>query len=402
MACTRDTNYQNPNGIQPNTVVKRVKYIGGYPSFKPIINNLSINTSTTGIYTVVYINGSNFLPPSYGTTFVNFGSYKNLPVTFYSSFNISFIIPLQALPGFYNISVVNVYNSNFSPAINQSYHGNLNYSNSIEYKLTTFSYTLSGSYTINSNENYNTIITFIGNGTFNVINNYSNTSINYIMVGGGGGGGGAAYAGGGAGGGGQVLMGTFNSSLNNYNIVIGKGGSGGIGSSEPTDGIAGGITSFIGNNFDIIANGGQPGYRVSNPSVTNGYLNGGNSGAGGLGGLGAGNSFAGNNPGQNGTNGGGGGGGQYGNGNGGNGGSNNINLNYGGGGGGGAGVPELTINKPDGGMGVGGGGNGGDYNNPNNPTKNGHENTGGGGGGGYNLNNGGNGGSGVLILSFNN
>lgn len=105
------------------------KYNGFYPSFNPIINSLSNYTCFAGIYSIVYINGTNFLP----STFVNFGTFENLPITFYSSFNISFVVPFNANAGNYNIVVVNIYNGNFSPSINISYPGNLNYSNSISY-----------------------------------------------------------------------------------------------------------------------------------------------------------------------------------------------------------------------------------------------------------------------------
>jgi len=144
--CTRDSTYQNPNATQPitnRTIIN--KNITGtncrlsksfYPSFSPTISTLSVNSSVYGNYSLVYILGSNFLPPSYGTTYVNFGNFKQLPITFYSPFNISFVVPLNAPPGIYNVIVVNLYNSNFSPAVNQSYPGNQNYSNTITYTIT--------------------------------------------------------------------------------------------------------------------------------------------------------------------------------------------------------------------------------------------------------------------------
>jgi hypothetical protein len=109
---------------------------GFYPSFTPVINSLSVTNSVVGVYSLVQINGSNFLPPCNGTTYVNFGSFKQLPITFYSSFNIAFVVPLNAPIGSYNVQVVNVYNDNFSPPVNQSYAGIQNYSNSITYTLT--------------------------------------------------------------------------------------------------------------------------------------------------------------------------------------------------------------------------------------------------------------------------
>jgi len=138
MACARDINYQNSEGTQPVTTLINscLKYKSFLPSFKPVINNLSITTSATGIYSIVYINGSNFLPPSNGTTYVNFGTFKQLPITFYSSFNISFVVPLSATQGDYNVVVVNVYNGNLSPPVNQTFPGKLNYSNSVAYTIT--------------------------------------------------------------------------------------------------------------------------------------------------------------------------------------------------------------------------------------------------------------------------
>jgi hypothetical protein len=107
---------------------------GFYPSFTPELSSLSVTTSNSGVYSLVYINGSNFLPN--GTTFVQFGSLGYLPVTYYSSFNLSFVVPLNATSGIYPVKVVNLYNGNFSPQINQSYSGNLNFSKAINYNIT--------------------------------------------------------------------------------------------------------------------------------------------------------------------------------------------------------------------------------------------------------------------------
>jgi uncharacterized protein (TIGR03437 family) len=118
-----------------NTQVSRCrKYKGFYPSFTPGISYMSITNSVAGEYSYVAINGTNFLPN--GTTYVNFGGYKNIPVTYGSSFNIAFVVPSKALSGSYNVVVVNNYTDNFSPAVNQSYQGTLNYSNPIVYTLT--------------------------------------------------------------------------------------------------------------------------------------------------------------------------------------------------------------------------------------------------------------------------
>jgi hypothetical protein len=124
------------NITQPNTSINRCRKSVGYPNFTPIIYGASVTTSVSGVYTLVYITGENFISPVNETTYVNFGSFLNLPITFYSSFNISFVVPLNALAGSYNVVVVNVYNGNFSNAVNTSYPGNPNYSNSITYTIT--------------------------------------------------------------------------------------------------------------------------------------------------------------------------------------------------------------------------------------------------------------------------
>ena len=116
------------------TTRKCRRYIGFYPSFTPILNSLSVTSSAEKAYSLVKITGSNFLPN--GTTFIKFGGWGYYPVTFYSSFNLSFVVPQSAPPGNYNVQVVNLYNGNFSPSINESYAGNLNFSNSITYTIT--------------------------------------------------------------------------------------------------------------------------------------------------------------------------------------------------------------------------------------------------------------------------
>jgi IPT/TIG domain len=138
MSCARDINYQSANGTIPNTIVatRCRKYKPFLPSFAPTISSLSTTTSVYNQHAVIRINGSNFLPPAYGTTYVNFGNFTQLPIVFYSAFNISFVVPLRALAGNYNVQVVNIYNGNLSPSVNQSYAGIANYSNSITYTIT--------------------------------------------------------------------------------------------------------------------------------------------------------------------------------------------------------------------------------------------------------------------------
>ena len=123
------------NSNMINTIKKKCKLAKGFlPSFTPAIYNLTVDTSPAGVYSFVGITGSNFLPN--GITTVNFGPYKNIPVTYSSSFNISFVVPTYLPAGNYNVIVINTYNSNYSPNINNFYNQNTNYSNSMIYTLT--------------------------------------------------------------------------------------------------------------------------------------------------------------------------------------------------------------------------------------------------------------------------
>ena len=162
MACAKNpaiTNYNyqtNNRNIKPqynnNLIQYDVNYIeskcrtikSAYPSFTPQIFNLSETSSLQGQYKVIKINGLNFLPSVYGTTYVNFENkfgytnFKQLPIIFYNTSQISFVVPLNIVAGHYTVTVVNVYNSNFSPAINQTYSGNLNYSKKEDYYIISY------------------------------------------------------------------------------------------------------------------------------------------------------------------------------------------------------------------------------------------------------------------------
>jgi hypothetical protein len=120
--------------VRPQTSRKCRQFKGFYPSFTPILSDLSITSSAQNTYSNVYVYGSNFLPNR--ITFIKFGNLGYYPVIYYSSSELSFIVPENASPGNYNVQVVNLYNSNFSPPVNQSYPGNLNFSNSITYTIT--------------------------------------------------------------------------------------------------------------------------------------------------------------------------------------------------------------------------------------------------------------------------
>ena len=393
--------YQNVNGYavpssipyDRNTPNGLRKYKGGYPPFAPTIDSLSVTSSGAGTYSLVYIYGANFLPPCYGNTYVNFGPFKQLPITFYSTSSISFVVPLNAQAGIYKVVVVNIYNSNFSPAVNQTYSGNPNFSNPLAYQI--FGYIINnGEYTITSNSKYNTIITFTANSS---ITFYQNYTINYIVVGGGGGGGGSSRdstVAAGGGGGGQVLYNTmvFNTTIfnNTHNIIVGKGGNGGLGTiiypnapDIPGQNGSNGNPSqiFLVSNLIVSANGGQGGLGSNNTS--------GNGGASGFGTDGGVDITATTAPF-------GGGGGLGVNGSGGNGSLNIYTPIYGTAFGAGGGGGSLSYTGGNGGNTNAGNGGG---TNSSLPTS-GKPNTGCGGGGGGSVA-GGNGGSGIIIFYFN-
>ena len=122
----------NPYTMNPSSINCRKGFL---PSFTPVLSGLSVTSSVNKTYSLVYVYGSNFLPG--GTTFIKFGDFGYLPATYYSSFTLSFQVPLQVFVGNYDVRVVNLYNGNFSTPVNQSYPGNLNYStNSITYSVT--------------------------------------------------------------------------------------------------------------------------------------------------------------------------------------------------------------------------------------------------------------------------
>jgi hypothetical protein len=122
------------NSVRPKTTRNCRKFKSSYPSFTPILSDLSITSSQLGGYSLVYVNGYNFLPN--GTTFIKFGNYGYLPAIYYSSCNLSFVAPSNAAVGNYQVQVANRYDNNFSPRINQSYPGDINLSNSITYTIT--------------------------------------------------------------------------------------------------------------------------------------------------------------------------------------------------------------------------------------------------------------------------
>ena len=123
---TITTNPLSSQGKYINTIVSKCRKKKGFlPDLNPQIYGLSMYTSTSGVYTIVNIVGNNFFP--YGTTMVDFGSYRNISVNFYSSLNISFVIPIIAPPGVYIIKATSNTNQNFNPF--------LLYSNPVTYTL---------------------------------------------------------------------------------------------------------------------------------------------------------------------------------------------------------------------------------------------------------------------------
>lgn len=89
------------------------KYRLSYPSITPVIYSLSTTSSNQGIYTEVFLSGLNFYP--FGKTVLNFGSYKNIPISYLSSFNISFVVPIDASAGNYDVQVANISSTQVTP-----------------------------------------------------------------------------------------------------------------------------------------------------------------------------------------------------------------------------------------------------------------------------------------------
>jgi len=244
--------------------------------------------------------------------------------------------------------------------------------------------------------NDNTIHYFLTDGDFICA---GEGTVDYLLVAGGGGGG---YQGGGGGGGGGVLEDTEHPvTAKTYEVVIGAGGA--YGSNYATKGHNGDNSTFDGftalggggggsRDTELGADGGCGGGGCTEgsgqPHTGGTGSQGGDGGTGGTVSPWAGAGGGGASP-ANGGNGGA---------NGGNGGAgytssiSGSSENYAGGGGGGK---VLSAGSP--GTGVDGGGNGGETTANGSP---GTANTGGGGGGGGDNRHGGNGGSGIVIISY--
>lgn len=102
------------------------RYKGFFPDIIPRIVLLTPNTSVFGQYKEVQISGLNFNRSGpLGFSTVTFGNIKNIPISFYSSLNITFVVPVIGVaPGTYEVQVVN----NMFPTSK--------YSNKVTYTLT--------------------------------------------------------------------------------------------------------------------------------------------------------------------------------------------------------------------------------------------------------------------------
>jgi hypothetical protein len=79
------------------------------PDFTPLIYLLSTNQSAFNTYTVVNVQGYNFFP---GNTVIFFGE-TILPVSYYGSTGLSFVVPMLTPRGTYEVRAANV--TNFYP-----------------------------------------------------------------------------------------------------------------------------------------------------------------------------------------------------------------------------------------------------------------------------------------------
>ena len=98
----------------PNAGLRKIcrQQKGFRPSIIPLVFNLSTDMSKTGEYQVVNITGENF---RYNNTQVKFGNISNIVITYNSSFNISFTVPVNLLPGTYDVYVTTINNINVIP-----------------------------------------------------------------------------------------------------------------------------------------------------------------------------------------------------------------------------------------------------------------------------------------------
>lgn len=145
------------------------KYKGFLPNITPALLSLSSSVSAPGVYALVYLSGQNFTPYNISVTF---GSIQQIPIIYYSSFSISFVVPLNVSEGNYSVQVVENNANNLFPG--------LLYSNTLQYTIQN--YTIQGNYSVSDNETFNTILGFSNNttivfyNTFNGVWNISGTA----------------------------------------------------------------------------------------------------------------------------------------------------------------------------------------------------------------------------------
>lgn len=121
------------SSVRPKSSRVCRKYNGSYPSFDPLLFNLSSYNCNQGEYALIYVTGANFFPN--GTTYIEFGTYGKIPALYYSSYSLSFVVPINVAKGNYEVRIVNIYNGNFSLPVNTSWPGNLNYSTPIYFTI---------------------------------------------------------------------------------------------------------------------------------------------------------------------------------------------------------------------------------------------------------------------------
>jgi hypothetical protein len=112
--------YNNLSNTSSTSNSSCKQYSNTIPNFSPVITSLTPDNSRAGVYTQVYVLGNNFsLGSRIGYSIVYFGN-AIIPVTFYGSNSISFIVPTNAGPGDYTVQVINVFypNSSYSNIVN--------------------------------------------------------------------------------------------------------------------------------------------------------------------------------------------------------------------------------------------------------------------------------------------
>lgn len=92
-----------------------------YPSLQPHLESLSVSSCPKKTYCRVHVFGALFFPASSSVTntvvaWINAASQEvqYLPVTFYSSSELSFLVPLNAAPNMYTVRVANLIDNPFN------------------------------------------------------------------------------------------------------------------------------------------------------------------------------------------------------------------------------------------------------------------------------------------------